>query len=313
MLIVYHKMPSMVEVLSFYEVFYKKLIAECGGLLTLTSFIYFNQQYEKYFNMSKEKYYNKTVLDLEYLAPEDRERYQNEDLALIRDGRVAHYETTFELGHGETSYALYWSSGFVSDVWHRRGLIGEIVDISTEKRLKNQIEKSVEELEVANQKIESLMKHDFLTGLYNRRIMNDFLFKDNNKNGNINASFLLADLDLFKRVNDTYGHLVGDDILVQIAKIMQASCRKDDYVIRYGGEEFLIVFFNTRVENVALIAERIRKSAENELLLPDGKTVTVSIGISQMKLGESMERCISRVDSALYEAKLAGRNRVVIK
>ncbi|MFI3312967.1 MAG: GGDEF domain-containing protein [Eubacteriales bacterium] len=275
-------------------------------------FVYFNAQYEQYFNMDRATYLNKTVLDLDYLPMDERIRYQNEDLHLISTKGTSHYEATFQLPNGQDAHSLYWSKGFEASPTGERGLVGEIVDISIQKKLQEDIKASVDNLEVANQQIEVLLKQDCLTGLFNRRAIEELIQKEAQRNDGttLALSMIMADLDHFKRVNDTYGHSAGDYTLVEFSKILQACCRQSDLLIRFGGEEFLVILYRATPQVAENIAERIRVRTEQVLQLPDNSHVTVSMGVSTLRPQENLESCINRADAALYQAKLSGRNRI---
>ena len=124
---------------------------------------------------------------------------------------------------------------------------------------------------------------------------------------------LMLDIDNFKVFNDTYGHLAGDEILVNVAAILERSVRSVDYVARYGGEEFVVVLVETTADAAAEVAERIRAVVETPRPGADGQplAVTVSVGVTDSWENDGRpEEVLARADSALYEAKNAGRNRV---
>lgn len=128
---------------------------------------------------------------------------------------------------------------------------------------------------------------------------------------NTPLSVAMADIDNFKRVNDTWGHEAGDRILAQIASVLSETLRMPDKVGRYGGEEFLVVFPHTTLAQARKIAERMRTAVQQaELALGGSARVTVSIGVTQFQRGEDLEQLLSRVDGALYQAKAGGRNLV---
>jgi diguanylate cyclase (GGDEF)-like protein len=152
---------------------------------------------------------------------------------------------------------------------------------------------------------------DFLTGLYNRAKFSELygnayinmLARDNG------LSLILLDIDHFKKVNDAYGHNVGDTVLVAIAETLMQTLRNIDIICRWGGEEFIVLLPTASLDQAGIIAEKIRK-AILELSFEFGERVSVSLGVCEVQRGESMEAAIQRADTALYEAKNRGRNRV---
>ena len=122
-------------------------------------------------------------------------------------------------------------------------------------------------------------------------------------------SLLMLDIDFFKEVNDTLGHLEGDDVLNRVALAIKDACRETDSVGRYGGEEFLIILPETKLEPAAELAERIR-SVVSETTTTTGKNITCSIGVASYSKGESMLDLLKRADDRVYKAKDLGRNRV---
>ena len=152
---------------------------------------------------------------------------------------------------------------------------------------------------------------DLLTGLYRREILNDLIEKEfyRSKRYGYHFSILMIDIDDFKKVNDTYGHLVGDKVLKKVAETTKKTIRKSDVAIRYGGEEFLIILPHTDLEAAKIAAERIRKNIEK--LDVDGVKVTVSVGIADNSLSPKLEDLIRKADQALYIAKRTGKNKVV--
>lgn len=123
-------------------------------------------------------------------------------------------------------------------------------------------------------------------------------------------SILLIDIDFFKKVNDSYGHLVGDEVLKTMARILSESIRKSDILARWGGEEFVILLPDSDLSSAIKIAEYLRQNVEKSDFLPVDK-VTCSIGVARWNEGESPDQLLRRVDEKLYQAKEAGRNLVV--
>jgi diguanylate cyclase (GGDEF)-like protein len=172
------------------------------------------------------------------------------------------------------------------------------------------------ELREKNAILERLSTTDALTGLRNRRYVADVLALEvlrANRYGTA-LSLLMADLDHFKRVNDTHGHLAGDAVLTATAGIVMKFLRGIDVAGRYGGEEIVVVLPQTDLEGAVALAERVRGAVEeNDCDLGDGRrgSVTVSVGVAQLRRGAGVADLIAAADAALYAAKAAGRNRVV--
>jgi len=161
--------------------------------------------------------------------------------------------------------------------------------------------------------LQKLAYTDHLTKLMNRVRIDEMLERCTNsykRYKNI-YSIILLDIDYFKLVNDTYGHLVGDDILKHIAIILSENTRNVDLVGRWGGEEFLIISRETDINGAFVLAEKIRKIVES-YKFEIATHQTISVGIAQIKDNESMDELLKRADDALYKAKEGGRNRVVI-
>ena len=120
----------------------------------------------------------------------------------------------------------------------------------------------------------------------------------------------LFDIDDFKRINDQDGHQSGDRVLAAVAEATRRSIRKGDTFIRLGGEEFLLVFSGKSFDQVRSLAENLRQRIEKEIQLSDGSGVTVSIGLTQYKPGESLSELLHRSDQRMYDAKSSGKNQV---
>lgn len=165
------------------------------------------------------------------------------------------------------------------------------------------------ESELHARKMELAANVDGLLGISNRRFLQQQL--DNCAIQASPVSLLIIDIDHFKVINDTFGHLVGDDILREVTLCMQQNLRPEDMIGRWGGEEFLVMIKHTASSNVAELAERIRESVEQHEFPPVGK-VTVSIGVAEYREHASVEQTFSLADDALYKAKQSGRNRVIM-
>lgn len=182
--------------------------------------------------------------------------------------------------------------------------------ITKANTLLKQAQKDIEE---KNKELNRLALTDNLTTLFNRRKLEELIQAEIDKGYHVDNSFCLSilDIDHFKEVNDKYGHQRGDSVLVEIASVLKDSLRITDYVGRYGGEEFIIIFPESSIEDVKLIIEGVRlKIAQYDFEGIEHKTA--SFGLTAFKAGDTIETVVKRADNALYEAKESGRNRAVV-
>lgn len=162
--------------------------------------------------------------------------------------------------------------------------------------------------------LEEKASKDSLTKLFNRGKFNDVLEKEISLANTTRTPLcvIFLDIDHFKNVNDSYGHDVGDKILIELAELLTQTTRNGDFIARWGGEEFIITLQSTNVVRASILAEKIRETVERYNFTNDIKQ-TVSLGVSEYIYNESQESLLKRVDKALYSAKDRGRNRVVIQ
>lgn len=185
------------------------------------------------------------------------------------------------------------------------------------RELEAKVEERTASLRDANDRLAELATRDPLTGIHNRRAFMERLDQEWSAALRHGQPFcvLMLDLDHFKEVNDTYGHLVGDTVLREVAQRAQGALREADMLARYGGEEFVVLTSHTDAEQATVAAERIRIAVGNTPIMLDGVViqVTVSIGLSQAQpQKETQTNLFNRTDTALYAAKAAGRNRVKV-
>ncbi|WP_432661948.1 GGDEF domain-containing protein [Wukongibacter baidiensis] len=159
--------------------------------------------------------------------------------------------------------------------------------------------------------LEELALKDSMTNLFNHKTICDSLIQEikRSKRNLQPVSILMTDIDHFKNINDTYGHQVGDQVIIKISKLLTEICRETDYVGRYGGEEFLIVLTNTNKDDAMKFSERLRSEVE-KMDFGLSSRVTISGGVRTYEK-ESAEEMIKLADGALYQAKEKGRNRIV--
>ncbi len=171
-----------------------------------------------------------------------------------------------------------------------------------------------EELIFVREELREQATHDSLTRLWNRAATCEILQRELERaeREELPLSLILADIDFFKRINDTYGHLAGDAVLRETAQCMKSFVRPYDGIGRYGGEEFLRVLPGCDTDGAVTLAERLRESIESSaLVLAEGIIpITLSLGVSTNSITQDMETLIGAADAALYRAKNNGRNRV---
>ncbi|MCE2596513.1 GGDEF domain-containing protein [Motilimonas cestriensis] len=185
------------------------------------------------------------------------------------------------------------------------------VDLSSTRQKAIELESLTEALKLESKKFETMAKRDPLTGARNRAGIRDSLFEQVQLVylQQTPLSIVFMDLDHFKQINDVHGHDVGDEVLKVFAGLVTGLTRQGDSLVRWGGEEFLLVCPNTELDQASQLAEKIRSLLEVSQW-PDGVKVTCSFGVTQMGQ-ESTGEFIARADEALYKAKSKGRNRVV--
>ncbi len=193
---------------------------------------------------------------------------------------------------------------------------GRTVGMLTRGRIMDAQSRRIALMERENAALEERVVHDPLTGLANRvlfeRVLDRELAKAEERGGGV--AVLMVDIDHFKRVNDTYGHAVGDIVLRQLAQVMQATLRRADLPARLGGEEFGVILPMYGKVDPLTAAEKLRQAVEREVFGEPGEPlrVTISIGCAMAHSRETQAHLLAEADKALYKAKGDGRNRVAI-
>jgi diguanylate cyclase (GGDEF)-like protein len=186
------------------------------------------------------------------------------------------------------------------------------------KKYHFRLELTVAELEAENiehqrlvEELEKLSITDPLTSIYNRRKFNELLTMEieRSKRYQNSLSIIMCDIDHFKKINDTFGHDVGDKAIKKFSKQIRENIREIDMLARWGGEEFMILMPNVSVENAHSVAEKLRMIIEKTEVETAG-SFTASFGVTDLMLDDTSETFIKRADQALYKAKHSGRNRV---
>lgn len=168
-------------------------------------------------------------------------------------------------------------------------------------------------LSIRTDETEALAKKantDPLTGINNRRAADSWMKEREDSARRYGVIFI--DIDHFKRINDTHGHDIGDKVLVEVAQLMTNSVRNDDFIARWGGEEFVVLLSSVSQEETSGIAEKLRRNIEN-LSKPELPSITASLGVSHAPTGRELSEAIKRADVGLYRAKNEGRNRVEVE
>lgn len=225
-----------------------------------------------------------------YKNPEDRKILIEK---LLKAGKVDNLEFDLLTKRGKEKNVII-SAFLEGDI-----ISGMVIDISDRKQMEKKLEK--------------LAKKDSLTEAYNRSQLNEFIGREMERTSrfNLKLSMIMFDVDNFKQINDTHGHIVGDQVLKKIGCIVRENIRKINYFIRWGGEEFIIITPETDLNKAKAMSERIRKVVESHKFDHAGK-VTVSFGVTRLKKEDTIDTFIKRVDDAMYLAKRNGKNRVEV-
>ncbi|TCK07271.1 sensor domain-containing diguanylate cyclase [Marinobacterium mangrovicola] len=261
------------------------------------------------------------------LHPDDREEVMGAiQEALDGNGHYRH-EHRMLVGNGEAIWV--YDRGRVMEYdadGNPSRMVGSMSDISMRKEFEQRLEQTSRELEkaneglellvaertaaleLANQELKRMASRDPLTGVGNRMLFNEWIGLHN---ASTTLSVLMIDIDHFKQVNDRFGHERGDHVLLAIAQCLKDNIRTNDLLVRWGGEEFLLILVSVSPEQAIEIAESLRQKIEELSLLPSGEAITLSIGIASGNV-ESIDIAICGADKALYSAKRDGRNRSVM-
>jgi diguanylate cyclase (GGDEF)-like protein len=225
----------------------------------------------------------------------ERNRYLEH---VLRHGRIDDFEAEMQTSSGRKFWASL--SGQRLRFGGADALLAAIVDVTAQRQVR-------EDLLVQ-------ATHDPLTGVFNRRHVEELLRTELDRAERHARPLAVAmlDADHFKKINDTYGHQTGDEVLRTISQRCQSTLRSNDVLGRYGGEEFIVVFPETSLEDAGAVAERLRAAvAEVPIKVGDNALdVTVSIGLAAFAPGYNLDEMFHRADAALYTAKQDGRNLV---
>lgn len=268
------------------------------------------------------KLYNKFIYDVSYESYDKVNQSLESLINNTRDSVAATSQKASDAGDVFKEQAVSIAS--VKNTDDLKKVMSEIV---AEAKGLADVSKSLKtELDSANQEMEQLRTElvkaresaatDALTGLLNRGTFDKMLDRLIDQDEHSEACLTMLDLDHFKQVNDTHGHLIGDSVLKFTAKLLKKHANSQHYAVRYGGEELAIIMPDTSLKQAKEIAENIRASLESSRLKKKNSSesigkITVSIGISKLKQDDTAEDLIMRADTAMYRAKETGRNQVM--
>lgn len=179
------------------------------------------------------------------------------------------------------------------------------------KQLEALVQERTHELEILNRELQNLATTDALTQIANRSSLDEVLKHSIAENERYQRPFsvVMIDIDFFKKINDTHGHLVGDTVLKTVAQLIKSQIRSVDTVGRWGGEEFVIVYREIECQGAYALAENIRQSVE-KYPFEGLERITISLGVAQYRTGTSAEELLKQADTAMYDSKEHGRNKV---
>jgi len=209
------------------------------------------------------------------------------------------------------------ANALVKDVDGRKMVITTVREITERKQMEAELQKTNEELQALHETLREQATRDSLTGLYNRRYFNETTKREfaRAKRDNYPVSLMIMDIDLFKEINDSYGHAFGDDVLRILSAQINKHIRAGDIAYRYGGDEFVIIMPGAGIETARDRADIICKAFKTLVINESEKefTATISVGIAiYPEHGSDGDEILHNADFALYQAKQGGRNRVCI-
>jgi diguanylate cyclase (GGDEF)-like protein/PAS domain S-box-containing protein len=254
-------------------------------------FVELNDAWTRYLGYSLEEL--RATPFVERVHPEDRERTETESAALFEGAETLQFENRYQAKDGSWHW-LRWSSQLSPD---ESLIYARAADVTELKQIEGEREELLG-------KVQEMAARDPLTGLPNRRTLEELLPREMARARRSNSPLCVAiiDIDHFKAYNDTHGHLAGDDVLRECARAWDGALRGEDTIVRFGGEEFLVLLPDTAPEEAAEVVERLREQTPMEQ--------TCSAGLACWDCVESVDDLLGRADAALYLAKAGGRDQL---
>lgn len=255
-----------------------------------------NDAFEKYAKLSKEEIIGKD--DFEIFDKKFAKIFKENDLKVLKTNKTLVENEWFELNNQKI---LFQSKKipFKYDSNSGLGILG--------------ISRDITDLYETQKKLEEQTIKDELTKTYNRKYFNEKLKEqfDLYRRYKVNFCIALFDIDDFKKVNDTYGHKIGDEVLIKICKVINKNIRITDILFRVGGEEFVIMYRKTKVEDALKSTQKIKDLVEKEEIIKN-HPVTISIGLTQIKENDDEDTLFKRSDDLMYDSKKNGKNRITV-
>lgn len=204
---------------------------------------------------------------------------------------------------------------YITKPFNREEILARVRTHLYLKKTREELEQAYQKLKLAYEEIEIAAKTDSLTQLSNRRDIFEKLFNEKKavENGCETFSIILADIDDFKAINDNYGHDCGDVVLQEVSRVIRSRLRQQDTAARWGGEEFLVLLTETRYKEAFRMAEQIHRALSEKTfsIREHHISVTMTMGVSEYHLSQSVDDCIRIADQTMYQGKQSGKNRVV--
>ena len=273
-----------------------------------------NKAMEALFNQGSEQITHFT--DNDFFPPAVAARLQLSDQKIIDGAAAASDELDLSVKGGckrclWLKFPMMGPDGSILSIGSVMLDISRQEDVAEMRQSLDRLQQTNQELQKTLVELDRLASTDKLTGAWNRRRLEETVSNemDRLKRYDHPLSLLLIDIDFFKKINDLHGHVRGDQVLAELATVVQSTLRVTDSLTRWGGEEFVVLSPNTTLSTMSMLAERLREKI-SRTVFPAVMHVTVSIGVAECMSGESWEEWFKRADAALYRAKASGRNQV---
>lgn len=308
-----------IDLTSVYKQIFNSTVVAIGITDTAGRYTIVNPAWTNYLGYSEEEAKNLKISDITPI--EDRE---GSDLSFSRlvSQKVKSIRTTrrFLNKAGNTFWADLNATALYDENNKICQILGLFVNIDPQKQAEEDLEKLNAQLTLANKELHEAMnklsvmaRKDPLTQLYNRRVLEEVMQREIQRSirSERGLGVAIGDIDDFKKINDTYGHACGDEVLKHLANVFRSKVRASDTVGRWGGEEFLFVLPETTCKGAMVVIERIRKAVADIRVNCSGEEIsfTISLGLSYQTESPQRESIVAEADKALYKAKADGKNR----